>query len=347
MKAAVLTGIRQMEIIDVSKPVIKNDTDVLLKIAVVGVCGSDVHYYLTGRIGSQVVQYPYLVGHECSAIVEAIGRKVKHVKPGDEVAVEPAVSCHKCPQCKMGRENTCLNLKFLGTPGEGNGCLCEYIVMPEECCLPAKGGLTLEQAAICEPFAIGVYTIKQSHLSRGAKIAILGAGPIGLSCLVAAKIDGAGTVYTTDKLDYRVAFAKKAGATWAGNPDREDIVKAILQREPNGVDITCECAGQQETLDQAVELLRPGGTLMLVGIPEFDRVSFLIDQIRRKEITIINIRRQNRTAELAIKLVASGKAKIDSFATHRFKLEQAKDAFDLVADYRNGVIKAMIELYPP
>jgi L-iditol 2-dehydrogenase len=344
MKAAVLTGIRQMEIIDVPKPVIKNDTDVLLKIAVVGVCGSDVHYYLTGRIGSQVVQYPYLVGHECSATVEAVGKKVKHAKPGDEVAVEPAISCHKCPQCKMGRENTCLNLKFLGTPGEGNGCLCEYIVMPEECCLPMKGRISLEQAALCEPFTIGVYTIKRSKLDKGQKIAILGSGPIGLSCLVAAKIDGASAIYMTDKLDYRVDFAKKAGATWAGNPENQNVVENILRLEPDGVDIACECAGQQETLDQAVELLRPGGTLMLVGIPEFDRVSFAIDHIRRKEITIINIRRQNRRAEDAMELVASGSAQIDSFVTHRFNLEQAKDAFDLVADYRDGVIKAMIKI---
>jgi L-iditol 2-dehydrogenase len=344
MKAAVLTGLRRMEIVDVPKPVIKNDTDVLLKIAVVGVCGSDVHYYLTGRISSQVVQYPYLVGHECSATVEAVGKKVKHVKPGDEVAVEPAISCHKCHQCKMGRENTCLNLKFLGTPGQGPGCLCEYIVMPEENCLPTKGGLTLEQAALCEPFTIGVYTIKQSRLAAGARMAIFGSGPIGLSCLVAAKIHKAGAIYMTDKLDYRVAFAKKAGTTWAANPDREDIVKAILQREPDGVDIACECAGQQETLDQAVELLRPGGTLMLVGIPEFDRVSFSIGRIRRKEITIINIRRQNRTTELAMELIASGSAQIDFFVTHRFDLEQAKDAFDLVADYHDRVIKAMIQV---
>jgi L-iditol 2-dehydrogenase len=344
MKAAVLTGIRQMEITDVPKPLIKNDTGVLLKIGVVGVCGSDVHYYRTGRIGSHVVTYPYLVGHECSATVEAVGKKVKHVKPGDEVAVEPAISCHKCPQCKMGRENTCLNLKFLGTPGQGNGCLCEYIVMPEENCFLIKGRLFLEQAALCEPFAIGVYTIKQSRLAQNDTIAILGSGPIGLSCLVAAKIQKAGKIYATDKLDYRVDFAKKTGANWAGNPNKCDVVKTILEMEPLGVDIVCECAGQQETIDESIELLRPGGLLMLVGIPEVERVSFAIDKVRRKEITIINVRRQNRCAEEAIGLVASGKAKIDSFATHRFGLEQAKDAFDLVADYRDGVIKAMIKL---
>jgi threonine dehydrogenase-like Zn-dependent dehydrogenase len=216
--------------------------------------------------------------------------------------------------------------------------------MPEENCFPTKGRLSLEQAALCEPFAIGVYTIKQSRLAKSDKIAILGSGPIGLSCLVAAKIQKAGKIYATDKLDYRVDFAKKTGATWVGNPDKCDVVKTILEMEPSGVDIACECAGEQETIDQAIELLRPGGLLMLVGIPEVERVSFAIDKIRRKEITIVNVHRQNHCAEKAIELVASGRAKIDSFATHRFKLEQAKNAFDLVADYRDGVIKAMIKL---
>jgi threonine dehydrogenase-like Zn-dependent dehydrogenase len=216
--------------------------------------------------------------------------------------------------------------------------------MPEDCCLPTNGRVTHEQAALCEPFTIGVYTIQQSHLAKGDKIAILGSGPIGLSCLTAAKIQSAAGVYMTDKLDYRVEFAKKAGATWAGNPDKGDVVKDILQREPLGADIVCECAGQQNTIDQAVEVLRPGGVLMLVGIHESDRVGFLINHIRRKEITIINVRRQNRCASRAIELVASGRAEIDSFVTHRFKLEQAKEAFDLVADYRDGVVKAMISL---
>jgi L-iditol 2-dehydrogenase len=344
MRAAALTGIRHMEIVDLPKPTINNDNDVLLKVAVVGVCGSDVHYYLSGRIGSKIVQYPYVVGHECSANVEAVGKKVKYVRPGDTVAVEPAVSCHQCPQCKMGRENTCCKLKFLGVPGELAGCLCEYIVMPEDCCLPTSGRLTHEQTALCEPFAIGVYTIQQSKLAKGGKIAIFGSGPIGLSCLVAAKIQDVGAIYVTDKVDYRAEFARKTGATWAGNPDKSDIVKEILKQEPLGVDVACECAGQQETVDQAVEVLRPGGILMLVGIPEFDRVSFPVNTVRRKEITIINVRRQNRCTQRAIEHVASGRASIDSFATHRFKIEQANEAYEIVADYKDGVVKAMIIL---
>ena len=343
MKAVVLTGIRQMEIRDVPEPTIKKDDEVLLKIEKVGVCGSDVHYYETGRVGSQIVEYPFIIGHECSATAVAVGKSVTAAKVGDEVVVDPAISCHKCPQCKMGRENTCYNLRFLGTPGQGNGCLCEYIVMPQQCCYPTRRAITTEQAALCEPFAIGVYSVEQSHISKNSKIAILGAGPIGFSCMASAQAEGTAEIYITDILQYRVDIAKKAGAAWASNPEKQDIVKEILRYQPLGMDIVFECAGKQETLDQAVELLRPGGKIIIVGIPRFERVSFSIDKIRRKEITLINIRRQNECTRKAIDLLASGKANLDFMITHRFKLEQTQDAFDMVAQYRDGVVKALIE----
>ena len=215
MKAVVLTGIRQMELTDVPKPTIKKDDEVLLKIERVGVCGSDVHYYETGRIGSQIVEYPFIVGHECAATVEAVGRQVRRVRVGEQVAVDPAVSCHECAQCKMGRENTCYNLRFLGTPGQGGGCLCEYIVMPQQCCYPTGGALSLEQAVITEPLSIAAYSVSQAELPRNANIAILGAGPIGLCTLLSAKAENANACYMTEKIQERIEAAKKAGATWS------------------------------------------------------------------------------------------------------------------------------------
>jgi L-iditol 2-dehydrogenase len=343
MKAVVLTGIRQMELTDVPEPTIKKDDDVLLKIEKAGVCGSDVHYYETGRIGSQVVKYPFIVGHECTATVKAVGRKVSHVKVDQQVVVEPAVSCHNCDQCKRGRENTCFNLRFLGTPGQGNGCLCEYIIMPEENCFPINGVITLEQGVLCEPLAIAVYSVRQSGMPANADAAILGAGPIGLSCLISAKAENAKGCYVTEKIPERIQAAKNAGAAWVGNPDKQDVVKEILQQRPLGMDVVFECAGQQETIDQSVEMLKPGGKLMLVGIPRVERISFAIDKIRRKEVSIINVRRQNKCTQHAIDLVASGKASVDFMITHRFKLEQTQDAFDMVAAYRDGVVKALIE----
>ncbi len=344
MKAVVLTGIRQMEMVDTAEPKIKNETDVLLKIEAVGVCGSDVHYYKEGRIGSQVVEYPFIVGHECAATVKATGKAVRRVKLGDRVVVDPAASCHQCDQCKQGRENTCRNLRFLGTPGQGDGCLCEYIVVPEGSCYPTNEKFTFEQAVLCEPFAVGVYSVLRAEMPKKADIAILGSGPIGLSCLAAAQTEQPGKIYMTDKIKERTEIAKEAGAFWVGNPTQEDIVKAILEQQDLGLDVVFECAGQQETLDEAVELLKPGGRLIIVGIPREERVWFVIDKIRRKEIAIVNIRRQNNCTQKAIDLIASGKAKIGFMITHRFKLEQTQQAFDMVSEYRDGVVKALIEI---
>jgi L-iditol 2-dehydrogenase len=344
MKAVQLTNIRRMEITDLPMPRIERDTDVLVRVRVVGVCGSDVHYYVDGKIGSNKVEYPYRVGHECSGVVEQTGKAVDRVEVGDEVVVNPAQSCGQCDQCKMGRENTCRDLRFLGTPGEGPGCLCEYIVMPQKNLFDITGRMTLEMAALCEPFTIGVYAVQQASVKESSIVAIFGAGPIGLSCMVAAKAAGAERIYVTERVEARCKAALENGACWVGNPDKQNVVNDICSQEQQGVDVALECAGQQSTLDEAIEVLRPGGVLAIVGIPRFERVSFRADAIRRKELTILNIRRQNRCDEKAIELITSGRAQIDFMLTHRFAMEQAAEAFDMVEGYRDGVIKAVIEL---
>jgi len=153
--------------------------------------------------------------------------------------------------------------------------------------------------------------------------------------------------YVTDLLDNRLELAKRCGADWTGVPTSEDVVKAILKEEPDGLDCVFECAGRQETLGQAVELLKPGGTLVLVGIPETDRVSFEIDSLRRKELRLLNVRRQNDCTKVAIDLVASGAVIVDPLATHHFTFDETKAAFDLVAEYADGVVKAIIHVPNP
>jgi len=332
-----------MEFTDLPDPKIEKANDVLLKIEAVGVCGSDVHYYETGRIGSQIIEYPFIIGHECSATVEAVGSSVTRVKVGDPVVVEPAIPCHQCDQCRKGRENTCDSVKFLGSPGL-LGCLCEYMVMPEECCFPTRGAITLEQAALVEPFSIGTYTVKRAELAEGAKVAILGTGPIGLSVLLATQVKKADRIYVTDKIDARLKAAKGAGADWAANPDETDIVRDIREAEPLGLDVVFECCGQQEALDQSFDLLQPGGLLVMVGTARQDTVSFNVDNFRRKELSIKYIRRQNHCVQTAMDLLASGQANADFMITHRFGLEQTVEAFELVAKYGDGVIKAMINV---
>ena len=339
----VLTGIRQMEMIEVPDPKIVHDTDVLIKMQRVGVCGSDIHYYATGKIGSQVVQYPFAVGHEGAGTVIEIGSAVKSVKVGDEIGIEPAMPCWDCDQCNAGRPHTCRNLKFLGCPGQAEGCLSEYIVMPETSCALLDQGLILDDGALSEPLAIGVYAVKQSIPMDGAAIGILGFGPIGMSVLLPAKAQGAKSIYVTDKIEGRIAKARSLGANYACNPDKVDVVAKVAELEPDMLDVVFECCGQQEALDNAIDLLKPGGKLMMIGIPEFDNWKFSADKGRRKEITYTNIRRQNHAFEPTWEMMKNKVFDAHQMVTHRFKFDQTKEAFDLVDNYADGVMKAMID----
>jgi len=342
MRAMLLTGLRQSEIRDIPGPRLAADTDVRLRMGAVGICGSDVHYYLRGKIGSQVVQYPFAVGHEGAGTVVEVGPRVPCLTVGDRVTFDPAMPCGQCDQCRAGRAHTCRKLKFLGCPGQAEGCLCDELVMPEECCFPIGEATTLDQAALVEPLSIGLYAVKLSGVSAGAKVGILGAGPIGLSVLLPARAAGAAAVYMTDKLDDRLAVARAGGADWTGNPNTEAVVKQIYAAEPAQLDIVFECCGDPAALDQAVEMLKPGGKLMIVGIPEVDRISFDIDELRHKELAIQNVRRQNGCVQAALDMIEGGRIDVDFMITHHFGLEQVTEAFELVADYRDGVVKAMV-----
>jgi L-iditol 2-dehydrogenase len=343
MNTMMLTGIRQMEMHQTPDPMIKNPTDVKIRMKVVGVCGSDIHYFTNGRIGSQDVKYPFPVGHEGAGEVVEIGSEVTWVKPGDRVAIEPAMSCFKCDQCLAGRPHTCRNLKFLGCPNQADGCLSEYIIMPETSCYKIPDNMSWDEAAISEPLAIGVYAVRQSIPMQGANVGILGFGPIGMSVMLPALAKGAANIYVTDKIDGRLAKSREVGAAWSGNPDKEDVVAKIVDLEPAGLDVIFECCGQQEAMDQAVELLKPGGKIMIIGIPETDRWSFSVDKLRHKEITIGNVRRQNHSLKETLEMLASEKVNVKPMATHRFDFADTPKAFNHVAEYRDGVMKAMID----
>lgn len=344
MKAMRLIGLKQMSMFEIPAPKIKSDTDVLIRMTHVGVCGSDVHYYANGKIGKQVVEYPFTVGHEGAGIVDSVGAKVTKVKPGDRIAIDPAMPCGECDQCLSGRPHTCRKLRFLGCPKQGDGCLSEYILMPENSCYPLMEGITQDEASLSEPLCVGYYGVKLSGMAPGANIGILGAGPIGMSVLVSALTRMAGNIYITDKLDYRLELAMNSGASWSGNPDNIDIVSQIREQQPEMLDVVFECCGKQEAIDQAISLLKPGGKLMIIGIPELNRYSFSVDDMRHKEICIQNVRRQNDVLDECLELIGSGKIDLKNWVTHRFPLKQANEAFELVANYQDGVLKAMIEI---
>jgi L-iditol 2-dehydrogenase len=344
MKAAVLTGMHRFDIRDIPAPKIVHETDVLIRIKTVGVCGSDIHYYTTGRIGTQIVEFPFIIGHETAGVVERIGSTVKRVRPGQRVAVDPSVSCGVCDQCKAGREHTCRKLLFLGCPKQLEGCLSEFIVLPEENVFPIPDQMTYEQATLSEPLAIAVYAVERSGLPPAGNVAILGAGPIGMSLFHVLRTRNAGHIYITDKIEERLAFARTLRPLWAGNPDKVDVLKEISRAEPSLLDVVFECSGNPEAIAQGVQLMKPGGALVIVGIPEVDEVSFPIHELRRKEITILNIRRQVHCTQKALDLLASRIINMDAMATHHFTLDQTQAAFDLVASYGDGVMKAMISM---
>ncbi len=341
MKSIALTDIRKMELREVPEPTLQSEKDVLLKIAVVGICGSDIHYYTNGRIGDQLAKFPFTMGHECSAIVAEVGNNVTRVKPGDRVAVDPMIACLQCDQCASEKYNRCRDQLFLGCPDQMEGCLCECFIMPEENCFKIADSMSLTQAALVEPLSIGIYAMELLRNKRSATIGILGSGPIGLSVLLAARQAGIATIYATDKINERLQTAKKVGAAWIGNPDKDNVIQAIGH---NSLDAVFECCGDQDALDQAIELLKPGGELLIVGIPDSNRVAFDIHKLRRQEISIQNVRRQNLCIPTAIDLIEKKLLDVDLMATHFFNLERAQEAFDLVAGYKNGVIKAMISV---
>ncbi|NJK94527.1 MAG: alcohol dehydrogenase catalytic domain-containing protein, partial [Bacteroidales bacterium] len=186
MKAMRLIGLKQMSMFEIPAPKIKTDYDVLIRMTHVGVCGSDVHYFNNGRIGKQIAEYPFTVGHEGAGIVEAVGAKVTKVKAGDRIAIDPAMPCGQCDQCLQRRPHTCRKLRFLGCPKQAEGCLSEFIVMPEDSCFPLNEGISQEEASLSEPLCVGYYGVKLSGMTPGMNLGILGAGPIGLSVLVSA-----------------------------------------------------------------------------------------------------------------------------------------------------------------
>ncbi len=240
MKAAFLTGVRSIEVREVEAPRVDRDDDVLVRSKAVGVCGSDLHYYLSDSVGGDTVKYPFIPGHECAGIVEAVGKAVTRVKPGDAVVVEPAVSCGACDQCRMGRSHTCRKLLFLGHYGELTGGMAEFALAPERNCVPLPPKMTVVQGILAEPLSIALYAASLAGSVRGKTAAVLGTGPIGLCAVMALKADGAAAVYATEKVEARLAAAATAGADWTGNTDREDIVAEIRSRESLGLDLVFE-----------------------------------------------------------------------------------------------------------
>jgi len=341
-----LYGIRDLRVERAPAPV-PGPGEVLLKIASVGTCGSDVHYYLEGGIGDAIVKEPITMGHEFSAWIAGFGPGVEGshgLKLGQLVAVEPAISCGVCEFCQHGHPNICPNVRFCGTPPI-DGVFAEYAVMPAENCFPLPEGFSANDGALLEPLGIAIHTVDLAHLKIGQTVAVLGAGVIGLMTAAVAKAAGAGAIYITEPLAHRRQFALEYAADAVFDPGAEDVVEAIMRAtNGRGVDIAFEAAGAPETPDQAARVARPGGKVVVVGIPADDTMTMNASVTRRKGLTIKLVRRMKHTYPRAIRMVQRGLVNIAPLATHSFPLERIIEAFHLVAGYEDGVLRAMIDV---
>jgi L-iditol 2-dehydrogenase len=349
MRASRLHGVRDLRLEELPRPA-PGPGEVLLKVASVGVCGSDVHYYLHGRIGSQVVTGPIIMGHEFSAWIAELGPGAKGLEVGQLVTVDPGISCGKCEPCRQGHPNLCPHVRFCGTPPI-DGVFAEYTLMPAENCYPLPEGFSPIEGAMLEPLGIAIHSVDLAHLRAGQTIAVLGAGPIGLLIAAVAKAAGAGEIFMTEPLAHRRQFARDytangmAVADIALNPDTVDVVTEIKRLTGGrGVDVAFEAAGESDTPQQAAAVTCIGGKVIVAGIPADDTMNMNASTVRHKGLTIKVVRRMKHTYPRAIRLVQTGMVDVKPLATHLFPLDCVDEAFKLVAAYDDGVLRAIVQV---
>lgn len=317
--------------------------EVLVRIESCGVCGSDMHYYLDGHIGSQVLTRPTVLGHEYAGIVEAVGAEADASLLGKRVAVEPGIPCGRCEWCRTGQYNVCGNMFFPGGPG-CDGAFAEYIAVHAGFCFPVPDGMTAPIAAMIEPLAVALHTVELADIRVGETAAVIGLGPIGLLTAQCLKLAGVDVVYGSDLLDYRVQVAGKFGVDHATNASTTDAVAATWEATGGrGVDVAFDCSNRGEGVAVACRVTRPAGRCVLTGISGNEEDLVPVSTARRRELTFRWCRRFKNNFPAAIRLIASGRLDLAPLITHSFPLSGTREAFEIVAGYQQGVLKASID----
>ena len=342
-KAIFMSGTNEMVWKDVPMPTVK-DNDVLIKVEVVGICGSDVHYYTHGRIGDFIVNGDFILGHECAGEVVEVGSAVKTLKIGDRVALEPGKTCGKCEPCKTGRYNLCAEVEFFATP-PFHGTLTNYVAHPEDMCFKLPENVSNVEGALVEPLAVGLHATSLGEVKLGDTVVIYGSGCIGLVTLLSAKARGAAKIIVIDVLENRLNTALKLGATHVINPMETDTIKTVMEiTDGKGAEVVIETAGAVVTLKQTVDVLKIGGTIVLVGMTPKDEVEFNFMKLMGKEGVIKPIFRYRNLYPLAINAIASGTINVKDIVSHEFDFSESKEAFDYVVTNVKDVVKAVINI---
>ena len=331
MRAAVLHRPGQIVLEDRPVPVPADD-EVLIKVASVGVCGSDVHYFREGRIGEFVVEQPLVLGHEAAGSIVAAGRDVPAERIGQRVAIEPQRPCRVCAQCTAGRYNLCPDMSFYATP-PADGAFCEYVTIQAPFAHPVPDSVSDDAAALLEPLSVGIWASRKAGVAPGARVLISGAGPIGLVTVQAARAFGAAEVIVSEPDRARRSGAVRFGATSVLDP--ADGRPASLD-----ADAFIECSGAPAAVAAGITGVRPAGTVVLVGMGA-DQVTLPLPLIQQRELTLTGTFRYAGTWPAAVHLAATGQADLDGLVSARFGLDQAADA--LTAAATPGFLKAVVK----
>jgi L-iditol 2-dehydrogenase len=323
MRANVMTGVQTLQIEDRPVPA-PGEHQVLVEVAAVGVCGSDVHYYRHGRIGDFVVEAPMILGHEMSGRIAAVGAGVDPNRVGQRVAVEPQHPCRRCAQCKAGRYNLCPHMEFYATPPI-DGAFCRYVLSDDDMAHPVPDSMSDDAAALLEPLSVAITTMRKAHVAPGTSILIAGAGPIGVICAQSARAFGAARIVVTDLLPSRREKALQFGATEVLDPTAVDIA-AI---EP--VDAFVDATGVPAAVVSGIKAVGPAGHVVLVGMGA-DEYALPVSHIANLEINVTGVFRYTDTYPAAIHLVSSGAIDLDGMVTGKYDLEHAADALESDSD---------------
>lgn len=339
MKAAVLHGPNDMRLEDIPAPV-PRDGEVLIKILMNGICGSDIHFFKHGELGPFRVTEPYVPGHEaCGEVVDSNGTNIAN---GQRVAIEPGIPCRKCLLCRTGRYNLCRDVVFLSAPPV-DGTFAEYVAIPADFAHPLPDYVDDEAGAFIEPVSVAVQACNRCDLKAGNSVAIVGAGPIGLVTYLVARAYGAHPVYCIDGVARRLDLAAGLGADGAVNFKETEPVKAVTDMTSGGgVDVVFDTSGSSGGCASTTAYAKRGGKVVLVGWPELSPVGFFVEQVIEKELNIYGVNRYCNTYPTAVSLMASGVLKTAALVSHRYPFDKICEAMAFASENREQTLRVMV-----
>lgn len=342
-QAAFLVDQQKLEIMDCEMPYV-SDTDVLVEVTHVGICGSDMHIYEDPYHAVKDIKLPVVLGHECAGRVVEVGKNIKEIMPGDHVALEPGVPCGNCEYCMTGRYNLCPDVRFLGARPWLNGAFSRYVSHPARWTYRLPETMDTVEGALLEPLVVGMHSVDRAEIRTGESVLILGAGCIGLMTLESCLARGIANVTISDLYGNRLNMADAIGARHMINSSKEDIMERTAQITGNkGYDVVFETAGSQKTAAMTADLVKRGGRIVMVG-NVFGETPFNFFKTNSKEVDILGVFRYRNLYPAAMELCSEGRAEPKKIVTSYFEFENIQSAMEYAITKKQEAVKTVIRM---